>query len=132
LGTKRRFSDSQISQSSVRIAPSSKLPQPVLPFYGRPNQKLHKLDRLTGAVYCHIRNYEFREECEQKQEATDRNIVARRKLEQVKQNRKQNFTNDTQTKDMARWGRQWQLKKKEGCFYDLLASLDLDLDLFEI
>ncbi len=46
-----------------------------------PIEKLHKLDRLTNAVYCHIRNYEFCEECnKQKQEATARNIVVCQQL----------------------------------------------------
>jgi hypothetical protein len=67
-------------------------------FMEDPIEKLHKLDRLTNAVYCHIRDYEFREECKQKQEATSRNIVVRRQLEQVTQNRKQKLTSDTQTK----------------------------------
>jgi hypothetical protein len=57
-----------------------------------PIEKLHKLDRLTDAVYCHIRNYEFREECKKKQEATARNIVVRRQLQQVRENRKRKFT----------------------------------------
>jgi hypothetical protein len=49
-----------------------------LHFMKDPIEKLHKLDRLTDAVYCHIRNHEFREECKQKQEATfPRNIVVR-------------------------------------------------------
>jgi hypothetical protein len=38
-------------------------------------EKFHKLDRLSDAVHCHIQNYEFREECKHKQEATARNIV---------------------------------------------------------
>jgi hypothetical protein len=29
--------------------------------------KLHNLDRLTDAVYCHIQDYEFHKECKQKQ-----------------------------------------------------------------
>jgi hypothetical protein len=94
-----------------------------------PIEKLHKLDRLTDAVYCHIRNYEFREECKQKHEATSWNIVVRQQLEQVKQNRKQKFTSDTQTKRDGKVEQAMAVKKKEGCFYDLLASLDLDLDL---
>jgi hypothetical protein len=72
---------------------------PQLAYLGRffhfmedPIEKLHKLDKLTDAVYCHIRNYEFREECKQKQEATARNIIVRRQLEQVRQNRKRKFT----------------------------------------
>jgi hypothetical protein len=72
---------------------------PQLAYLGRffhfmedPIEKLHKLDRLTDAVYCHIRNYEFREECKKKQEATARNIVVRRQLQQVRENRKRKFT----------------------------------------
>jgi hypothetical protein len=57
-------------------------------FMEDPIAKLHKLNRLTNAVYCLIRNYEFREECKQKQEATSRIVVVRRQLEKVKQNRK--------------------------------------------
>ncbi len=44
------------------------------------------------AVYCHIRNYQFREECKQKQEATARHVEVRQQMEQVKQNRKRNFS----------------------------------------
>ena len=57
-----------------------------------PIEKMHKVDKLTDAVYCHIRNYEFREECKQKQEATARNIVVRDQLDQVRQNRKRKFS----------------------------------------
>ncbi len=67
-------------------------------FMEDPIEKLHKLDRLTDAVYCHIRNYEFREECKQKQEATSRNIIVRRQLDQVRQNRKRKFTVHTVAK----------------------------------
>jgi hypothetical protein len=72
---------------------------PQLAYLGRffhfmedPIEKLHKLDRLTDAVYCHIQNYEFWEECKKKQEATARNIVVRRQLQQVRKNRKRKFT----------------------------------------
>jgi hypothetical protein len=60
-------------------------------FMEDPLENLHKLDRLTDAVYCHIRNYEFREECKKKQEATARNVVVRRQLQQVRENRKRKF-----------------------------------------
>jgi hypothetical protein len=63
-----------------------------------PIEKLHKLNRLTDAVYCHIRNYEFREECKKKQEDTSRNIVVHRQLDQVQQNHKQKFTVQTVAK----------------------------------
>ena len=48
---------------------------PQLSYLGRffhlmedPIALLHKLDKLIDAVYCHIRNYQFWEECKQKQE----------------------------------------------------------------
>jgi hypothetical protein len=43
-------------------------------FMENPIEKLHKLDKLTDVVYCHNRNYQFREECKQKQEATARHV----------------------------------------------------------
>jgi hypothetical protein len=81
-----------------------------------PIEKLHKLDKLTDAVYCHIRNYEFREECKQKQEATSRNVVVRRQLEQVKQNRKRKFTSDTQTKRDGKVAEAMAVKKERRLF----------------
>jgi hypothetical protein len=75
---------------------------PQLAYLGRffhfmedPIEKLHKLDRLTDAVYCHIRNYQFREECKQKQEATARHVEVRQQNELVQQNRKRKFTAST-------------------------------------
>jgi hypothetical protein len=38
-----------------------------------PIEKLHKLDGLMDAVYCHLRDYEFREESKRKQEAIGKN-----------------------------------------------------------
>ena len=64
-------------------------------FMQDPIEKLHKLDRLTDAVYCHIRNYQFREECKQKQEATARHVEVRQQNKQVQQNRKRKFTATT-------------------------------------
>jgi hypothetical protein len=78
---------------------------PQLAYLGRffhfmedPIEKLHKLDKLTDAVYCHIRNYQFREECKQKQEATARHVAVRHQMEQVRENRKRKFTPATITK----------------------------------
>ncbi len=73
---------------------------PQLSYLGRffhfmedPIEKLHKLDKLTDAVYCHIRNYQFREEeCKQKQEATARHAEGCQQNEQVLQNHKHKFT----------------------------------------
>jgi hypothetical protein len=71
---------------------------PQLAYLGRffhfmedPIEKLHKLDRLTDAVYCHIRNYQFREECKQKQEVTARHVEVRQQNEVVQQDRKRKY-----------------------------------------
>jgi hypothetical protein len=61
-------------------------------FMENPIEKLHKLDKLTDAVYCHIWNYQFGEECKQKQEATARHVEVHQQMEWVKQNRKRKFT----------------------------------------
>jgi hypothetical protein len=44
-------------------------------FMEDPIKKLHKHDKLTDAVYCNIRNYQFREECKQKNEAIARHVA---------------------------------------------------------
>lgn len=55
-------------------------------------EKLHKLDKLTNAIYCHIWNYQFQEECKQKQEAAARHVEVCQQMEQAKQNYKLKFT----------------------------------------
>jgi hypothetical protein len=67
-------------------------------FMEAPIEKLCKLEKLTDMVYCHIRNYEFRKECKQKQEATARNIVVRQQPDQVRHNHEHKFTAETITK----------------------------------
>jgi hypothetical protein len=57
-------------------------------FMEDPIELLHKLDKLTDAVHCHIRNCQFREECKQRQEVTARHVEVRQQTEQVHQNRK--------------------------------------------
>jgi hypothetical protein len=57
-------------------------------FMEDPIELLHKLDKLTDAVYCHISNYQFREECKQRQEVTARHVEVRQQTKQVHQNRK--------------------------------------------
>jgi hypothetical protein len=50
-------------------------------------EKLHKLDRLTDVVYCHIQNFELCEECKKEEKtATIRNIVVCQQLDQVQHN----------------------------------------------
>jgi hypothetical protein len=46
----------------------------------------------TDVLYCHIRNYQFREECKQKQEVTARHVEVRQQMEQLKHNWKRKFT----------------------------------------
>jgi len=82
---------------------------PQLTYLGRffhfmedPIEKLHKLDKLTDAVYCHIRNYQFREECKQKQEATARHVEVRQQNELVQQNRKRKFSAATKEKQLMK------------------------------
>jgi hypothetical protein len=64
-------------------------------FMEDPIELLHKLDKLTDTVCCHIRNYQFREECKQKQEATARHVEVRQQIQQVNQDRKRKFTDAT-------------------------------------
>ena len=78
---------------------------PQLTYLGRffhfmedPIKVLHKLDKLTDAVYCHIRHYQFREECKQKQDATARHVEVRQQMERVRQNCERKFTPATITK----------------------------------
>jgi hypothetical protein len=73
-----------------------------LPYLGRyfhimedPIEKLHKDDQITDAMYCNIRNYEFREELKRKREATSRKFEVRQQTEQVQQNRKRMFTDES-------------------------------------
>ncbi len=71
-------------------------------FMEDPIEKLHRLDKLTDVVYCHNCNYQFREECKQKQEATARHVEVRQQMEQVKQNRKLKFTPATIAKQESK------------------------------
>jgi hypothetical protein len=79
-----------------------------------PIKKLYKLDKLTDAVYCHIRNYQFREECKQKEEATAGNVQVRQQMEQVKQNRKRKFTPATIAKRESKAEGAILLSRKNG------------------
>ena len=64
-------------------------------FMEDPIEKLHKIDRLMDAVYCHLRDYEFREESKRKQEAIGKNFAVREQMEQVTQSRKRKFAETT-------------------------------------
>ena len=82
-----------------------------------PIEKLNKLDKLTGAIYCHIRNYQLREECKQKQEATARHVQVRQQMEQVKQNRKRKFTPATIAKRESKAEGAIAIKKERRSYY---------------
>ena len=64
-------------------------------FMEDPIEKLHKIDRLMDAVYCHLRDYEFREESKRKQEAIGKNSAVKVKLQQVTQSRKRKLAATT-------------------------------------
>jgi hypothetical protein len=81
-------------------------------FMEDPIEKLHKDDKLTDAVYCHVRNYEHREECKRKQEATARNILVRQQDEQVRQNRKRKFSPATVAKQESKAEEAIAIKKE--------------------
>jgi hypothetical protein len=54
-------------------------------FMEDPIEKLHKIDVLMDAVYCHLRDYEFREESKRKQEAIGKNNAVKLQTQQVTQ-----------------------------------------------
>ena len=61
-------------------------------FMEDPIEKLHKIDRLMDAVYCHLRDYEFREESKRKQESIGKNSCVKQQMQQVTESRKRKFT----------------------------------------
>jgi hypothetical protein len=64
-------------------------------FMEDPIKKLHKIDGLMDAVYCHLRDYEFREESKRKQEAIGKNHAVKLQTQQVTQSRKQKIAETT-------------------------------------
>jgi hypothetical protein len=42
-----------------------------------PIEKLHKIDVLMDAVYCHLRDYEFLKESKRKQKAIGKNYAVK-------------------------------------------------------
>jgi hypothetical protein len=60
-----------------------------------PSEKLHKIDGLMDAIYCHLRDYEFREESKRKQEAIGKNHAVKLQTQQVMQSRKRKFAETT-------------------------------------
>ena len=64
-------------------------------FMEDPIEKLHKIDGLMDAVYCHLRDYEVREESKRKQEAIGKNYAVKLQSEQVAQSRKRKFAATT-------------------------------------
>jgi hypothetical protein len=73
--------------------------QPQLNYLGQffhfmedPIEKIHKIDRLMDAVYCHLRDYEFREGSKRKQESIGKNSGVKQQMQQVTESRKRKFT----------------------------------------
>ena len=56
-----------------------------------PIEKLQKIDRLMDAVYCHLRDYEFREETKRRQESIGKNSSVKIQLQQVVESHKRKF-----------------------------------------
>jgi hypothetical protein len=64
-------------------------------FMEDPIEKLHKIYGLMDAVYCHLRDYEVREESKRKQEAIDKNYAVKLQSQQVTHSRKRKFAATT-------------------------------------
>jgi hypothetical protein len=64
-------------------------------FMEDPIEKLHKIDRLMDAVYCHLQDYEFREESKRKQESIGKNSCVKQQMQQVTESCKRKFTSAT-------------------------------------
>jgi hypothetical protein len=60
-----------------------------------PIEKLHKIDGLMDAVYCHLRDCELKEERKRKQEAIGKNHAVKLQTQQVTQSCKQKFAGTT-------------------------------------
>ena len=76
--------------------------QPQLTYLGRfyhfmedPIEKLHKIDQLVDALYCHLQDYELREESPKKEEAIGKNSWVQNQLYKVTQSRKRKLATAT-------------------------------------
>jgi hypothetical protein len=54
-------------------------------FMEDPIEKLHKIDMLMDAVYCHLGDYEFREESKRRQESIGKKSSVKMQMQQVMQ-----------------------------------------------
>jgi hypothetical protein len=97
--------------------------QPQLTYLGRfyhfmedPIEKLHKIDRLMDAVYCHLRDYEFREESKKKKEAIGKNSRVQKQLFEVTQSRKRKFATATLLKRAETKSERTVVKKERRSF----------------
>ena len=79
-----------------------------------PIEKLHKIDPLMNAVYCHLRDYEFREESKRKQEAIGKNSAVKVKLQQVTQSRKRKLAATTLLKRQEKNDKLTMVKNERG------------------
>jgi hypothetical protein len=97
--------------------------QPQLTYLGRfyhfmedPIEKLNKIDRLMDAVYCHLRDYEFREESKKKKEAIGKNSRVQKQLFEVTQSRKRKFATATLLKRAETKSERTVVKKERRSF----------------
>jgi endonuclease IV len=75
-------------------------------------KKLHKIGRLMNAVYCHLQDYEFREESKRRQESIGKNSLVKIQMQQVMQSRKQNFAAATLLKKEQKMKERTTIKKE--------------------
>jgi hypothetical protein len=97
--------------------------QPQLTYLGRfyhfiedPIEKLHKIDRLMDAVYCHLQDYKFREERKKKKEAIGKNSREQGQLYKVTQSCKRKFATATLLKKAESKSEHTVVKKKRRSF----------------
>jgi hypothetical protein len=73
-------------------------------------------NRLMDAVYCHLRDYEFREESKKKKEAIGKNSRVQRQLYKVTQSRKRKFATATLLKKAESKSEYTVVKKERRSF----------------
>mmetsp|Transcript_2883 Transcript_2883/g.4652 ORF Transcript_2883/g.4652 Transcript_2883/m.4652 type:complete len:86 (-) Transcript_2883:47-304(-) len=57
-----------------------------------PIEKLHKVDKLLDRVYCHMRDYETREESKRRAEARSRHPEVLKQIKKVHHSRKRQWS----------------------------------------
>jgi hypothetical protein len=64
-------------------------------FMEDPIEKLHKIDRQMDTVFCHLRDYEFREDSKRRHDLIGNNTDVKIQMEKVDLGRKRKFTKPT-------------------------------------